>query len=47
MGEWIEMNEYHKIQTVFLRDPTTNFNTLLEGEWAEPEFEWLAGNEWV
>ena len=41
------MNEYHKIQTVFLRDPDTNFKTLLEGEWAKPEFEYLAHSEWV
>lgn len=41
------MKEYHKIQTVFLRDPATKFRTLLEGEWAKPEFEYLANNEWV
>lgn len=41
------MNEYHKIQTVFLRDPATKFKTLLEGQWTEPEFEYLANNEWV
>lgn len=41
------MNTYHKIQTVYLRDPDTNFKTLLEGQYAKPEFEWLANNEWV
>ena len=41
------MIEYHKIQTVFLRDPATNHKTLLEGQFAEPEFEYLAKNEWV
>lgn len=41
------MKEYHKIQTVFLRDPATKFRTLLEGEWAKPEFAYLANNEWV
>src|SRR3990167_10639777 len=41
------MNPYHKIQTVFLRDPATNFKTLLDGQWAEPEFGYLANNEWV
>jgi hypothetical protein len=41
------MNEYHKIQTVFLRDPETKFKTLLRGQYAEPEFEYLAENEWV
>lgn len=41
------MKEYHKIQTVFLRDPNTKFKTLLEGEFALPEFKYLASNEWV
>jgi hypothetical protein len=41
------MKEYHKIQTVFLRDPNTKFKTLLEGEFALPEFRYLANNEWV
>jgi len=41
------MNEYHKIQTVFKRDPETKFKTLLEGQWSLPEFEYLADNEWV
>lgn len=39
--------EYHKIQTVFLRNPDTKFKTLLEGQWAQPEFEYLAQNRWV
>ena len=41
------MKEYHKIQTVFLRDPETKFKTLLYGEFAKPEFEYLANLEWV
>jgi hypothetical protein len=41
------MDTYHKIQTVFFRDPETNHKTLLEGTYARPEFEWLANNEWV
>ena len=41
------MKEYHKIQTVFLRDPETKYKTLLMGEWAKPEFQYLAENEWV
>lgn len=40
------MITYHKIQTVFLRDPDNNFKTLLEGQYAKPEFEWLARNSW-
>ena len=41
------MNQYHKIQTIFLRDPETKFKTLLEGQFAYPEFEFLQNNEWV
>lgn len=41
------MSEYHKIQTVFLRDPENNHKTLLEGHWARPEFQYLAHNPWV
>lgn len=41
------MNEYHKIQTVWLRDPATKHKTLLEGQWATPEFEYLRDNTWV
>ncbi len=40
------MKEYHKIQTVFKRDPATKFKTLLIGEYALPEFEYLAANHW-
>ena len=41
------MNPYHKIQTVYKRDPENKFRTLLEGHFALPEFEYLARNEWV
>lgn len=41
------MKEYHKIQTVFLRDPETKFKTLLPGQWAEPEFDYLQNNRWI
>lgn len=41
------MKEYHKIQTVFKRDPNTNFKTLLIGEYSLPEFDFLKNNEWV
>ena len=41
------MKEYHKIQTVFKRDPETNMKTLLENNYSLPEFEYLAGNQWV
>ena len=39
--------EYHKIQTLFLRDPETKFKTLLHGEYAHPEFEYLASTPWA
>jgi hypothetical protein len=41
------VREYHKIQTVFLRDPETNHKGLLEGQWGKPEFEFLKDTEWV
>lgn len=41
------MKQYHKIQTVYLRNPQDNFSTLLEGKFALPEFEYLKDNEWV
>lgn len=41
------MKEYHKIQTVFKRDPENQFKTLLHGDYSLPEFEYLKGNEWV
>lgn len=41
------MKTYHKIQTVFKRDPETRFKTLLEGDYSLPEFEYLENNRWV
>lgn len=41
------MTEYHKIQTVYLRDPENNFKTLLEGQFALPEFEYLKNTLWT
>jgi len=41
------MQEYHKIQTVFLRDPTTKYKTLLMGQWSKPEFKLLKDIEWT
>lgn len=40
------MNNYHKIQTVYKRDPETKHKTLLEGSFSLPEFEYLAENKW-
>lgn len=41
------MNAYSKIETVYLRDPTNKYRTLLDGQFARPEFEYLARNEWT
>ncbi|SLM31278.1 conserved hypothetical protein [Desulfamplus magnetovallimortis] len=41
------MKAYHKIQTVFLRDPETKYKSLLEGTFAKPEFEYLKKNMWI
>jgi len=41
------MKEYHKIQTVFKRNPETKFKTLLENNYSLPVFEFLANNDWV
>ena len=41
------MSKYHKIQTIFKRDPKTKHKTLLEGEYSLPEFEYLKDNEWI
>ena len=40
------MKPYHKIHTVFKRDPATKYRTLLVGEYARPEFEYLKSNTW-
>lgn len=41
------MKKYHKIQTVWLRDPENNHKTLIEGAWAKPEFKYLKDCKWV
>ncbi len=41
------MKEYHKITTVYERDPETKFKTLIEDKFAKPEFEYLANNKWI
>lgn len=41
------MKEYHKITTVFERDPATNFKKVIDGQWASPEFDCLAPAHWV
>lgn len=41
------VKEYHKIDTVFKRDPSTKHKTLLEGDYSHEAFAFLAQNEWV
>jgi len=41
------MNQYHKIKTVWERDPNNKYKTLIEGKWATPELEYLKDVEWV
>ena len=41
------MDKYQKIQTIFLRDPENKYKTLLEGQFAKPEFDYLADLEWI
>lgn len=41
------MKEYHKIDTVFKRDPANKHKTLLLGDWSQDAFGYLADNDWV
>ena len=41
------MIEYHKIDSVYFRDPDNRSKTFLDGRWTRPEFEYLARNEWT
>lgn len=41
------MKTYHKIKTIFKRDPNTNHKTLLMDDFSLPEFEYLKDNKWV
>lgn len=41
------MEQYHKIQTVYDRDPETNYKTLIDGQFSKPEFGWLSENKWI
>jgi hypothetical protein len=40
------MTEYHKIQSIFKRDPENNHKTFLMWDYSMPEFEYLANNIW-
>ena len=37
---------YHKINTIYKRDPKTKFKTLLEGQFSTDELEYLQDNLW-
>jgi len=37
---------YHKIQSIFKRDPKNNHKTFLIGEYSDPAFKFLAENNW-
>lgn len=37
---------YHKIESVFKRDPKNHYKTFLEGQWSKPEFGYLAFTDW-
>jgi hypothetical protein len=39
--------EYHKIQSLYKRDPATKNKRFLEGEFTLPEFEFLKDCQWV
>ncbi len=39
--------KYHKIITVWERNPETNHKTLIENKFANPELEYLSGNKWT
>lgn len=41
------MNEYHKIDTVFKRDPATRHKSLIIGDFANEAFAYLRNNTWV
>jgi len=41
------MKKYHKIQTLFERDPETKYKTLLEGHYSKPEFKMLKDITWT
>lgn len=38
---------YHKIQSLYKRDPDNKFKTFLDGQWTEPAFGYLKDVDWV
>lgn len=41
------MKPYPKIDTVYERDPDTNYSTLIPGDYARSEFKYLRYNDWI
>lgn len=41
------MKVYHKIQSIYKRDPATKFKTFLEGEWSVDAFGILKNIDWT
>jgi len=41
------MQTYHKIQTVYLRNPEDKYKALIEGAWSKLEFEYLQNADWI
>lgn len=41
------MSEYHKIQSIFKRNMASPKKELIDGDWAIPEFGYLANNRWA
>lgn len=41
------MKTYHKIQTLYKRNPETKYKTLLHGQYSLPEFEYLQNTDWA
>lgn len=39
--------KYHKIKTVYERDPENKYKTLILGKYATPELDYLKSNDWV
>ena len=40
------MSTYHKIDSIYFRDPATNHKTFITGRWSRDAFGYLARNEW-
>ena len=40
------LSQYHKINTIYKRDPEDGYKTLLVGQYSKPEFGYLADNQW-